>query len=59
MSYDTLCIIMSFCLPARYIPMTKIKFICDSNCDIPPQMALEMGIEILPFSISFEGRDYK
>lgn len=39
--------------------MSKIKFICDSNCDIPPETARKFGIEILPFAITFEGQEYR
>ena len=39
--------------------MSRIKFICDSNCDIPPETARELGIEILSFAITFEGKEYR
>ncbi|MGE4354292.1 MAG: DegV family protein [Oscillospiraceae bacterium] len=39
--------------------MTKIKFLTDSNCDIPLKTADELGIEILPFTITIDGTAYR
>ena len=39
--------------------MAKIKFLTDSNCDIPLPLAQELGIEILPFTITIDGREYQ
>ncbi|MGI6028439.1 MAG: DegV family protein [Candidatus Heteroscillospira sp.] len=39
--------------------MTKIAFFTDSNCDIPLETARELGIEILPFTITIDGVQYK
>lgn len=36
----------------------KIKWITDTACDIPPDMAEELGIEILPFPVLVDGKDY-
>ena len=63
MSYDTLCIIM-YIAPTvsayeEQASMSKIKFICDSNCDIPFDTAQKLDIDILSFAISFEGQEYR
>ena len=39
--------------------MTKIKFMTDSNCDIPLETADEMAIEIIPFTITIDGVEYQ
>lgn len=39
--------------------MTKIRFFTDSNCDIPLETAQAEGIEILPFTITIDGVEYK
>lgn len=39
--------------------MTKIKFFTDSNCDIPLETAQAEGIEIIPFTITIDGVEYK
>lgn len=39
--------------------MEKIKFVTDSNCDIPLEMAKELSIEIIPFSINIDGIEYE
>jgi DegV family protein with EDD domain len=38
--------------------MSKIKFIVDSNCDIPANMAESLDIEIIPFAIRVAGSEY-
>ncbi len=39
--------------------MKKIKFLSDSNCDIPLDTAKELGIELIPFTITLNGKEYK
>ena len=38
--------------------MAKIKLMCDSNCDIPLSAAKELGIQIIPFVMTIDGREY-
>ncbi len=39
--------------------MGKIKFVTDSASDIPPELAQELDIDIIPFSIEIDGVIYK
>jgi len=38
--------------------MTKIKLMCDSNCDIPVSTAKELDIDIIPFAVTVNGKEY-
>lgn len=37
----------------------SVRIITDSACDIPPAQAAELGIEILPITVSFGGVEYR
>ena len=37
----------------------KIKMITDSAADIPPALQRELGIQVLPFMIAMEGKEYR
>ena len=39
--------------------MQKIRFITDSACDIPNDVAQSLGILVLPIPITFEDREYR
>lgn len=39
--------------------MTDIQIITDSNCDIPKEMAQELGIEIVPIHVVVDGVEYE
>ena len=38
--------------------MSKIKFLTDSASDIAPQDEAELGIQVIPFPVSIEGKTY-
>lgn len=38
--------------------MRKYAVMTDSACDLPPEMEKKYGIDILPFNINVDGRDY-
>lgn len=38
--------------------MEKIHIITDSGCDLPPQLADKLGIEVMPFELSCGGADF-
>ena len=38
--------------------MSKIAILCDSSCDIPPEMAEKYGIDVMGFHILLDGVDY-
>ena len=33
-------------------------FICDSSCDLPPELARENNIRVVPFYVSFDDKTY-
>ena len=37
----------------------RVRIITDSACDIPPEQAAALGVEILPITVSFGGEDYR
>ena len=39
--------------------MSRIKIVCDSAGDIPPELAAELGITIVPLSIRFGDRQFQ
>lgn len=39
--------------------MSTIKFVTDSAADIPPALQRELGIQVLPFSIVMNNREYQ
>ena len=39
--------------------ITRIKFTTDSAADIPAQLRDELNIQVLPFPIAFEDREYR
>jgi DegV family protein with EDD domain len=40
------------------IPMTKIRLVTDSTSDIPGEIALQHGIEVVPALVNMRGRSY-
>ena len=36
----------------------KIRFLTDSASDIPPEIEAELGIVVIPFPVSIDGKDY-
>ena len=38
--------------------MAKIKLMCDSNCDIPLTTVKELDIQLIPFVMTIDGKEY-
>jgi len=41
------------------LKMSKIKFICDSTCDMNEEKVKELNVTIVPLTIIIEGKEYK
>ncbi|MBQ1703838.1 MAG: DegV family EDD domain-containing protein, partial [Oscillospiraceae bacterium] len=39
--------------------MSEYIILTDSSCDLPPELAEKLGIEVLPLTVTVGGKDYK
>ena len=39
--------------------MSEYILLTDSSCDLPPELAEKLGIEVLPLTVTVGGKDYK
>ena len=37
----------------------QFQIISDGSCDLPPELAAEKQIRVIPFYVSFDGKNYQ